>query len=304
MTPPTPLAEILYARWSPSEGDPPRSPELDESVERALASMVEAARQAWPDVSITPAAFVGYLVDRLAPGHGLVAGLRRLRGSDLYLACACSMGDVRAIMAFEAAHLTAVDAVLERMGIEASIRDEVIQDLRDRFFVANDGEPPSIARYSGSGDLRRWVRVTAVRTAFRAARERKQFATSDDSVLEALAAPAQDLELDFLKRTYGKAFDVALRAAFDSLPARDRNLLRYHFAKELSIDDLAVLYRIHRATAARRIQKVTTDLAAGARDALAKNLGISGSEVSSLLRLIQSEIERTMTGMLGDDRPT
>jgi RNA polymerase sigma-70 factor (ECF subfamily) len=300
----SPLAELLFARRPRFADDPRPSPQVLEHVESVLLAMIREGQAAWPGLALPPAAFVEYVTDRLEANRDVAASLSDLHAADLHLACACVAGLDRAILAFERCCFPGVDAVLARMRLPESARDEVKQVLRHRFFVGEAARPGRIVDYSGRGDLGRWVRVSAVRIAFRVAREAKASLGDGETVLAAIAAPSQDLELAFLKRTYGEAFEIALREAMASLDPRDRNLLRYHYAKGLSIDELGALYRIHRATAARRLQKVCAELFTRTRARLATNLGISGRDVSSLLRLVQSEIETAMTGLFASDRAT
>ncbi len=304
----TPLAQILFSRlfseWPQPEGAPREGRAAFEAdVERELSAIVSVGESAWPELRVETAEFVAYVTDRLDPSGPVLDSLRGVRARDIYLACACSTGDLRAIAAFERSYMSGIDAALDRMGVSEDVRDDAKQVLRRRFFVAEDGRLPRIGDYSGRGDLRRWVRASAVRAAFRIMRKSKAPLAVDDSVLEALAAPGQDLELNFLKQTYGKAFEQALRLAFGELVPRDRNLLRYYFGKGLTIDALSVLYRVHRATAARRVQKANAELVARTRDALARHLGIRHADVSSILRLIRSQIERTLSGLMAAREP-
>jgi RNA polymerase sigma-70 factor (ECF subfamily) len=285
----TPLADVLVlcrAKGAPSA-----------SLEAALASALREAEEAWPDLRVGPEAFMAYLAPRL--DDDLEASVRAVRAPDLYLACACAAGDAAAIAAFERVCFGEIDDVLAKMGLSAAGADDVKQLLRRRFFVGEEGRAPRILHYAGKGELRRWVRAAAVRAALRVLRQAKRGAVSvDDALLEAVSEPAQDPELDFLKRTYGKAFEAALREAYESLAPREKNLLRYYFGEGLSIDELGVVYRVHRATAARRVQKVNAELAAETRRRLAARLGLSGADVSSVLRLVRSQIERALRGIL------
>jgi RNA polymerase sigma-70 factor (ECF subfamily) len=306
----TPLVKALLAARACAV------PVTDErSVEEALAEAVRAAEEAWPGFRLPREAFVAYLSERLTEPcddvrratsarrlrveDDLAGAIRAIRARDLYLACACAWGEPNAVLAFERACLAEVDDVLARMRIPRAMCDDAKQILRRRLFVGDAGRGPRIVEYAGRGELSRWVRASAVRIALRLVKQAgKGGASVDRSVLEALSDPAQDPELDFLKRSYGGEFEAALRAAFDDLAVRDRNLLRYHFGKGLSIDELGVLYRVHRATAARRLERANTELAQRTRDHLAERLGLSRAEVSSVLRLIRSQIERTLAGLL------
>jgi RNA polymerase sigma-70 factor (ECF subfamily) len=288
----TTLAQILFAARGMPEADAP-------AVEAALAAAAREAEEAWPAFGVPREAFVAYLADRLEEGPDVVAAIRALHARDLYLACACARGDAHAIVAFERACLADIDDILAKMRVMPATADDAKQILRRRFFVGEPGRGPRIAEYAGRGELARWVRASAVRVTLRLLRQQAHGTVRvDDSVLDALAESAHDPELDFLKRTYGHEFEEALRDAFDALAPRDRNLLRYHFGKGLSIDELGVLYRIHRATAARRLNKVNETLARDTRARLAQRLGLSRADVSSILRLIRSQIERALGAIL------
>jgi RNA polymerase sigma-70 factor (ECF subfamily) len=296
----TPIAEIVLTRLPTLASGPP---ELRDELQRELEAAVERARQTWPGIDVDATSFVHVLVDRLlafepSRATAIVAALRALHVGDLYIARACAFGDDDAISAFERTFLVEVDDALTRMGFAVATCDEVKQVLRLRYFIGDDDRKPAILDYSGRGDLRRWVRASGVREALRMMRSAKKIVNVDQTVLEVVAGSTRDLELDFLKRAYGAAFDGALRDAFDGLLPRDRNLLRYHYGKGLTVDELGTLYRVHRATAARRIQRASTELIAKMRERLAARLGIERQEVSSVLRLLQSQIEIALHGLL------
>jgi RNA polymerase sigma-70 factor, ECF subfamily len=127
---------------------------------------------------------------------------------------------------------------------------------------------------------------------------RRNPASVDDSVLENVADPRQDFELDFLKRKYGAEFEASLREAFESLEASERNLLRHYYGRRLSIDTLGAMYHVHRATMARRVHRTTEALVVVTRERLAARLGIASGDVSSILRLVHSQLELTLVGIL------
>jgi RNA polymerase sigma-70 factor (ECF subfamily) len=192
------------------------------------------------------------------------------------------------------------------MNVPTAISDDAKQILRGRLFVGEAGRRgPRIADYRGRGELKRWVRASAVRIALRLLRDRANTASvTGDAVLDALAEPGQDPELELLRQRYGEAFEAALRVAFDELGARDKNLLRYHFGKGLTIDDLGTVYRVHRATAARRLTKASAKLALGTRSALERRLGLSLEEMSSILPLVRRRLEGVLSGILAPLRAT
>ena len=262
--------------------------------ESELASAIDAARTAWPSVEVSRDVFARWLSERLKPGQPLSA----LKTSDLYLACACASSDERALRYFDEQMLAAAESALGRLAMSRTTIDETKQVLRRRFFVGEDGTPPRITEYSGRGDLRSWVRSAAVRAALRVVRRPKGQVDVDSSVMRAVAAPVEDLELEYLKRRYTSEFEEALRAAFAALPTRDRNVLRYYYAQHLSIDAIGTLYRVHRATAARWVRQSVDTLVDETRLMMTTRLGASRTEVSSIVRMIQSRLDTALQAVL------
>src|SRR5687768_9301253 len=130
-----------------------------------VGEFLDEARSAWPEVDVPASIFASYVRARVPAGERPDVHVRRMRISDLYLACACARGDARAMELFERRCLSVVDAVLSRMvGVSAEMVDEVKQQLRRRLLVAEHG-PPGIVQFSGKGELRRWLKVLAVRQA-------------------------------------------------------------------------------------------------------------------------------------------
>lgn len=260
----------------------------------AVADAYAAARAVWPRIDLPLAQFIPWIESRLHDDEGLEV----LRTSDLYLACACASNEPHALELFEQNMLAVVDSALGKLSMSRTAIDETKQVLRRRFFVSVDGAPPRIANYAGRGDLRSWVRAAAVRAALRVVRRPKGEIDVESSVMRAVPAQSDDLELDYLKRRYAGEFEESLREVFATLPARDRNIVRYYFVEGLSIDAIGVLHGIHRATAARWVKRVTNALMNGARTALTARLHADRSEISSIVRLIQSQLDDTLRAVL------
>ena len=75
-------------------------------------------------------------------------------------------------------------------------------------------------------------------------------------------------------------------------------MLRQHILDELTIDDLARLYRVHRATCARWLADARADLGKQTRKRLMNALGMPTKEVDSLLRFLDSDIELSISRIL------
>jgi RNA polymerase sigma-70 factor, ECF subfamily len=267
-------------------------PDLDDR----LAALTDAARAAWPSLGVAEERFLAHVAGRIAAEGVDADALGRLRAGDLYLACACADGSADATTAFIENFMPQVHAALAGLGAGASERDELAQQLVDLLFVGDGGRSGAIATYSGRGSLRSWVRSVAVRTAMRQlGRDRKPAA--DEEVLEAVPA-ADDPEVHLLRARYGDAFRAAFREALAALTPRQRNLLKQHTLDELTVDQIGRLYRVHRATAARWVAAAREELCDGTRRRLVERLSLAGSDVDSILRLVWSQLDVSITTFL------
>ena len=227
---------------------------------RRVWALVAEGRQAWPEVAIEPARAVAFAAARLEPSAEADDALAALRAADLYLACACADGDRAALAAFDRHYMREVDIALARMRMPAPRVADVKQLVRQRLFVG-DGVPGKIVEYGGRGDLRRWVRSVAVRTCLNDLRKGKhEVLTDDDQLIAQQAMPGDDPELAYMKRTYAREFQAAFAEALAQQGAREQTLLRYHHVDGLNIDEIGAIYRVHRVTAFRWLEKAKEQL--------------------------------------------
>jgi RNA polymerase sigma-70 factor (ECF subfamily) len=226
------------------------------------------------------------------------AALDQLHVADLYLACACGRGDASALAAFEHEMWPAIDAALARARIEAERRQDVMQDLRVLLFVGRGDAPGKISQYRGQGDLRRWLRAAALREAFRLAKKARREVALDDAALASVAILDGDPALAHLKELCRVELKNAFQAALAELPRRDRLLLRQHCLDRLSIDELAALHQVHRATAARWVTRAREALCAAILRDLGQRLRVPEPEVQSLLRMVRSQLDVTLERLL------
>lgn len=291
-----PLSTALLSGYVPeiqSVDDGSALPEL----EQELRALVDRARERWQGFNVSDEVYLAYLGERIDLSGDRVAAVRKAKTSDLYLTCACAAGDAAAVEAFDTAYLGGIEGSLERMKLPSSALEEAKQVVRHTLFVGQEGRAPKISEYRGTGELKTWVRAAAVRASFRVMRNPKGQADVDAAVLSGVPASG-DVELEYLKRTYGPGFGSGLEEAFQELSAAERNLLRHHFVHGLTIDDLSSLYKVHRATAARRLVAARQRLAERTREVLAVRFGVRKSEVSSLVRLIESQLDVTLGSIL------
>jgi RNA polymerase sigma-70 factor (ECF subfamily) len=243
---------------------------------------ITAARNAWPGIQIDDSVFLAYVNDR-SPDLAYT--------SDLYLACACAGRDPAAIRAFEESFLSEIPTFLSRLQQPSEFHDEVKQRVRERLFVSQPGQPPKIAEYAGRGALGGWLRLVAVRTALMMLRGTRADPLHSAGDQEELPALGTDPELDLLRSRHRDDFRAAFESALAQLPVSERNLLRMHHVDNLTIDELAVLYKRHRSTVARQIAGVREQILQSVRDHLIPKLGLRQGEVDSLIAALRSHLD-------------
>ena len=172
-----------------------------------------------------------------------------------------------------------------------------MQGLRVTLLTGDRAGGPGIADYAGRGDLGAWLRSVTVRTALKSLRQARRDRPVDAD-LDALAAPGASPELALLRASCAADFRAALAEALAALSARDRTLLRQHFVDNLTIDELAPVYGVHRATAARWLARLRAEVLGQTRDALARRLGPAAPELTSVLRLIDSQLDLSLSRLL------
>jgi RNA polymerase sigma-70 factor (ECF subfamily) len=262
-------------------------------VEDVLTAHVARARAAFPAVELDPARFAEFIGQRLG-----VDALEGARVEDLWIACACLAGNAAALSAIEEQYLPALDGALAKMGLTPDTVTEAKQRLRAVLFVGDEENPPRIGEYRGAGDLRAWLRVSAMRAALKVLRKGARETSGDDAIL-AMRAEADDPELAYMKASYRSAFKVAFQEALDSLLPRERTLLKQQVVDGLGIDELGALYEVHRATAARWLQSAREKLLSRTRRVFALRTGIATDECESVMRMVRSQLDLSLHRRLG-----
>ena len=273
-------------------------------LDRRLWTIVAEGRAAWPNLAVDALDVVAFVARQVTPDLA-DAALEGLRPADLYLACGCAKGMNAAITAFDRDYMKEVDIALARMRIGPSRLADVKQLVRQRLFVGGGtaGAPTSpgkISEYAGRGDLRRWVRSVAVRTCLNDLRKgKREVLVDDDQLIAQHAIAADDPEVEFMKRTYSSQFKAAFSEALKQLGAREQTLLRYHHVDGLNIDEIGAIYRVHRVTAFRWLEKAKELLVRSTLETLRGRLKLPPDELDSVLRMIRSQIHLSLVRHLG-----
>jgi RNA polymerase sigma-70 factor (ECF subfamily) len=268
-------------------------------LDAQLDELVLQARDAWPDVEVPRDDFFRYVAVRLPVSDGARGALTRLRGNDLYLACACASGDERAIAAFRDHFLPGIRSTVARAAPN-DVVDEMTQLLMVKLFVASPERPAVIGKFQGRGALSAWVQVMATRDTFKLLKREARFPQDIDALANQIIE-GDDPELMRLKANCRTLFKQAFQKSFQLLTPRQRNILRHEHLDGLNIDKIGDLYGVHRATVARWRQKARESLFAHTREIVESEMDIGPSEFDSVLRLIESQVEVSLDRLLDQD---
>ncbi len=255
----------------------------------AVAKATDARARAlekYPGIRLAPDDLEQFLAARHAEGASDDAGIEE----DLCLAFACAQGDPKALVYVDRLVLSQVPKMLRHMRLADATVDDVQQELRVLLLVPKEGQPGKIADFGGRSPLFAWVRVSAIRLALRSSRKKGARAEVGDDEAIVSRESGIDEALLFLKDDQRRVFRDALCAAVAGLPADDVMRLRLHYIDGLSLDDLARLEGVHRATVARWLSKARESILAGTKEGLREGR-LSESECVSLLGIAQSRFE-------------
>ena len=214
------------------------------------------------------------------------------------LVVACGARSAAALAEFERRYAAEFVGALSRVRLDRAAIDEISQRVREKLFVGDASSPPRILNYAGRGALVSFLRAVIVRTAIDVRRHEKlePAPTDDAEPLLRVAQATDDPELENIRARYAGPFRDAIRDAVRSLDADERNALRLHVTEGLTLDEVARIYGVHRATAARWIQSARDQILLRTKRLLSERLRLSPPEFDSLVRLCRSRLELTFSG--------
>jgi len=221
--------------------------------------------------------------------------LALLRVPELYLVCGCLRGQRDALQEFERTYRSQLEAAARRGG--ATQPEEIVQHLRVRLMV---GPEPRLRKYAGTGSLKRWLKIACTRLALDTGRsDRSREGRGEEHGRLATQLADHDPELKLLKVKYRETFKQAFAEAMRGLTPRARNMLRLHLVNQLTIDEIAPMYKVHRATAARWLARARAEVQERSRARLGELLHTDERDVDSIMHLIASRLDVSIAHHLG-----
>jgi RNA polymerase sigma-70 factor, ECF subfamily len=202
--------------------------------------------------------------------------------TELELAAACVAGDSTALAELDAGALRDAGAHLTTLGFAPAAADEAVQRARVKLVI--DG---GLATFRGRGSLALFVRTVVVRLAIDAHRKTRREVELGDLV----AAPCGDPELEYMRTLYADTLVAAVRDAWGKLAGHERFLLALRVYEQMSIDDVARVYQIHRASAARRAAAARASFVGHVRGCLRERLAVGDATLDSILRIVTTSVQ-------------
>ena len=265
-----------------------------------LEGVASSVRSVWPELSLPIGAFLAHMAERLPEGQPILETVERLHHSDLYLACACAQGSEAAIAIFWETFGSVVERAAKRVEAQGIEADETRQELMNHLLLPRNDRPPAIALYTGQGALRSYLKVAALHKALKLLEKAKKSPVGGD-IEDAMmvADSSDDPEMVVLKRTYRKEFKKAFQASMADLSSEERNVLRYHYLTGLNTRQIAPLCGVDQSTVVRMLARVRGSLLAATRARLMEDLGLDESKFGSILNLVQSQLDMSISRVLG-----
>jgi RNA polymerase sigma-70 factor, ECF subfamily len=270
---------------------------LAKDTESLLQESLQRAQQAWPNIALNNSNFISFLAQRVADEPDPISALQALRVSDLFLCCACLKGDTRALAEFTNMCRSVVEGSLAG---RAQTSDEVIQILTEKLLTHNEKREAKLSQYRGRGSLRKWIKVAALRLDLNLRRQHSWEASADQELMGRMVG-GENQELAYLKRVYQREFKIVFHDILAAMSPRERNLLRSYVLHELSYEQIGALYRIHRTTASRWLQRIQDKLFQETKKALMKRLRVKPAEFDSIMLMVMSQFDASLRRVLKDE---
>jgi RNA polymerase sigma-70 factor (ECF subfamily) len=263
---------------------------------RAGSSEVEAEQRrafvlgktAWPNVELEMDRFVEF-----AQRHSITTDAPVEILQDVFLACACGHGEPTALQCFHERYFHVVAAAVRSFDASPQFADEIYQRLSESLFVSGPGVEAKIQRYKGQGPLAGFVRTAARRIGMRVSAAAARF--QGEEALAQEFSLASEVETTLHKLQCRDVINRALCIALRQLSRRERLILRMNLVEKVSTTRVAAMYKVSQPTVSRWIQRSARTIYDTVKELVCDELDIETRELDSLLSLVRSQIEITIS---------
>jgi RNA polymerase sigma-70 factor (ECF subfamily) len=206
---------------------------------------------------------------------------------------------VQRVLTQEPAALAALMTLIEQAAVDAahglkqssSFGRELASVLTVRLLVGKEGNPPRVGTFAGRSSLATWLKSAAVRAGLNLLEGQRR---DVDSIRDSHPGADLPLEAQLMRRRYAPAFTSALEGALRDLPRDERALLKLVFVEGLSLEEVGKMRAAHKSTISRQVTRIRAALLETVRGNLMQALKLNKSELSSLVRLLDSQLELSL----------
>jgi len=259
-----------------------------------LSSILRKASTAWPDIDYSEEKFMQFLGERMS--EPVQENLHGLWAEDMYLVAAVLAGNQRAFSIFYHRARQEAERVFAQMGIRPTLREDALQEVFASLLANPQGS--KLRTYEGRGSLWAWFRILTARRTLKLLRRTRRETALDPSVVYRVVHLSTTPETRYLRAFSHVAFKEAFAKAFARLEPKERNLLRYYVSDSLSIDQIAPIYRVHRATVARWLARIRAKLLKETKCVLRERLDVDEDEFQSIITMIHSRLDASLSALL------
>ncbi len=256
-----------------------------------LRQAVERARARWPGVDFDERAFTAFLAQKaIAPQARAPERLE-----ELALTHACLTQRPGAHAALEATFGAMVNEAIGRAGPSLD-KEEVLQRLRLRLFTETPARNAKIGEFLGEGALGAWLRTVATRVALTMLTPNTHDDIDDHLRRMVLDLPSPEERV--LRSEAREALKTALGLALQQLDGRQRTLIKLAGVDGLTLEQIGVVYGVHKATTSRWLAAIRTQLLRSTQAIMREQLKLSPDEVFSLVGAAGSQLELSIARLL------
>ena len=283
------------ARWySAALRDSAASTPID--LEARLAVLLARGAAAHPGLRLDAQAFARHLA--LCGADVAANDLETLHAEDLYLVCAALGRDASAIASLRQAHDGVIRGYLRRVEATTMHREEIERSIWELLIVGDIATSAKLASYSGKGQLAGFIGISAQRIAVtsfrRSAAQKRALARARDEAI----VTSGDPEMTIIKERYRGRFEESVRDAVGVLDDRERMIMRMLVVDGHSLDRIAGVYGVNQSSVSRWLAKARLKVLAEARRLLRERLNVAESEFESLLHLVLSQVDLSVSQVL------
>ena len=259
----------------------------ESSIRRAYAD----GRAAYPGVSLAFEAFRRHCESLHSAGEDSQGGDTERYGSDLFLCCACVLGDSEALLVFEREVLPSAAEAIARTNPSAEFVEDALVGIRHKLL---DGPDPKLAEFSAGGSLMAWTMVVATRYALNLLRAQKSALSEQGELADRLVRDHFEGDALLIDDKEAGLFRRALGEAIHKLPSRERNILRMHLLGRCNVDQIGRAYAVQRATAARWLSSTKDQLFESVRGKIRDDEPeMTEEEFGEIARRVRSQLDLT-----------